>query len=148
MQSLLADIGVTFKLNPRLVRGLDYYTRTVFEWVTDKLGAQSAVCSGGRYDGLIAQLGGRDTPAVGWALGLERIVELVRAEGGDAAEEPVDAYLVAAGDDARRFGFRLVEGLRDRIPRAAALDRFAGGRLQSPVAPRRQERRALRVDRG
>ncbi len=118
VQSLLADIGVSFKLNPRLVRGLDYYTRTVFEWVTDKLGAQSAVCSGGRYDGLIAQLGGRDTPAVGWALGLERIVELVRAEGGDTAEEPVDAYLVASGDDARRFGFRLVEGLRDRIPRA------------------------------
>ena len=96
-----------FKLNPRLVRGLDYYSRTVFEWITDKLGAQSAVCSGGRYDGLVAQLGGRDTPAVGWALGLERIVELVRAEGGATAEEAADAYLVAAGDDARRFGFRL-----------------------------------------
>jgi histidyl-tRNA synthetase len=116
VQALLADIGVPYKVNPRLVRGLDYYTRTVFEWLTDKLGAQSAVCSGGRYDGLIAQLGGRDTPAVGWALGLERIVELVRAEGGDTAEEPVDAFLVAAGDDARRFGFRLVESLRDRIP--------------------------------
>jgi histidyl-tRNA synthetase len=116
VQALLADIGVSCKLNPRLVRGLDYYSRTVFEWVTDKLGAQGAVCSGGRYDGLIAQLGGRDTPAVGWALGLERIVELVRAEGGDTTEEPTDAFLVAAGDDARRFGFRLVEGLRDGIP--------------------------------
>jgi len=116
VQELLGDIGVPFKLNARLVRGLDYYTRTVFEWLTDKLGAQSAVCSGGRYDGLIGQLGGRDTPAVGWALGLERIVELVRAEGGDVAEEALDAYVVAAGDDARRFGFRVVEELRDRIP--------------------------------
>jgi histidyl-tRNA synthetase len=116
VQTFLSDIGVRFTLNPRLVRGLDYYSRTVFEWVTDKLGAQSAVCSGGRYDGLVTQLGGRDTPAVGWALGLERIVELVRAEGGGTAEEAADAYLVAAGDDARRFGFRLLEGLRDRLP--------------------------------
>ena len=74
-----------YTLNPRLVRGLDYYSRTVFEWVTDRLGAQSAVCSGGRYDGLVAQLGGRDTPAVGWALGIERIVELMQAEGIGAA---------------------------------------------------------------
>ena len=80
---MLADVGVEFRVNPRLVRGLDYYTRTVFEWLTDKLGAQSAVCSGGRYDGLVAQLGGHHTPAVGWALGIERIVELMRAEGGD-----------------------------------------------------------------
>jgi histidyl-tRNA synthetase len=116
VQALLADINVAYRLNPRLVRGLDYYTHTVFEWVTDKLGAQSAVCAGGRYDGLVAQLGGRDTPAVGWALGLERIVELVRAEGGGTAEEPLDACLVAAGDDARRFGFRLIEELRDRVP--------------------------------
>jgi histidyl-tRNA synthetase len=116
VQALLADIGVSYTLNPRLVRGLDYYTRTVFEWITDKLGAQSAVCSGGRYDGLVAQLGGRDTPAVGWALGLERIVELVRAEGGNTAEEPPDAYVVAAGETAGRFAFRVVEELRDRVP--------------------------------
>jgi histidyl-tRNA synthetase len=116
VQQLLADVGVAFTLNPRLVRGLDYYSRTVFEWVTDKLGAQSAVCSGGRYDGLVAQLGGKDTPAVGWALGLERIVELARADGGDLAEAPVDAFLVAAGDSARRFGFKVVEDLRDAVP--------------------------------
>ena len=116
VQQLLADVGVAFTLNPRLVRGLDYYSRTVFEWLTDKLGAQSAVCSGGRYDGLVAQLGGKDTPAVGWALGLERIVELARADGGDVAEPPVDAFLVAAGDAARRFGFKVVEGLRDAVP--------------------------------
>jgi histidyl-tRNA synthetase len=116
VQQLLVDVGVAFKLNPRLVRGLDYYSRTVFEWVTDKLGAQSAVCSGGRYDGLVAQLGGKDTPAVGWALGLERIVELARADGGDVAEVPVDVFLVAAGDVARRFGFKVVEELRDLVP--------------------------------
>ena len=116
VQQLLADVGVAFTLNPRLVRGLDYYSRTVFEWLTDKLGAQSAVCSGGRYDGLVAQLGGKDTPAVGWALGLERIVELARADCGDVAVAPVDAFLVAAGDAARSFGFKVVEGLRDAVP--------------------------------
>jgi histidyl-tRNA synthetase len=116
VQTLLGDIGVAFKLNPRLVRGLDYYTRTVFEWVTDQLGAQSAVCSGGRYDGLVAQLGGRDTPAVGWALGVERIVELLGAEGLAHAEVPADAFLVAAGLVERQFGFKAAEQLRDRIP--------------------------------
>jgi histidyl-tRNA synthetase len=116
VQRLLADVGVAFTLNPRLVRGLDYYSRTVFEWLTDKLGSQSAVCSGGRYDGLVAQLGGKDTPAVGWALGVERIVELARADGADVAEPPVDAFLVAAGDAARRFGFKVVEDLRDAVP--------------------------------
>lgn len=116
VRALLDDVGVGYTLNPRLVRGLDYYSRTVFEWVTDRLGAQSAVCSGGRYDGLVAQLGGRDTPAVGWALGIERIVELMQAEGIGADEAPVDAQLVAAGEAERRFGFKLVEQLRERVP--------------------------------
>jgi histidyl-tRNA synthetase len=116
VQSLLTDVGVNFTLNPRLVRGLDYYSRTVFEWVTDRLGAQSAVCSGGRYDGLVTELGGRETPAVGWALGIERIVELLQAEGAVCAEPPPDAYLVAAGDAERRYGFKLAEQLRDRLP--------------------------------
>jgi histidyl-tRNA synthetase len=115
VQLLLGDVGVPFRINPRLVRGLDYYTRTVFEWLTDRLGAQSAVCSGGRYDGLIAQLGGRDTPAVGWALGIERIVELMRVEGAATGPTPVDAYVVAAGDAARRRAFQWAEQLRDRI---------------------------------
>jgi histidyl-tRNA synthetase len=117
VQALLSDVGVPFTLNPRLVRGLDYYSRTVFEWVTDKLGAQSAVCSGGRYDGLVAELGGRATPAVGWALGMERIVELMQADGVAAAEDAPDVYLVAAGDAERRFGFELAERLRERLPR-------------------------------
>jgi histidyl-tRNA synthetase len=116
VQALLQDVGVPYTLNPRLVRGLDYYSRTVFEWVTDRLGSQSAICSGGRYDGLVAQLGGRDTPAVGWALGLERIVELMQAEGIGATEAPPDAHLVAAGDAERRFGFEVAEQLRARVP--------------------------------
>jgi histidyl-tRNA synthetase len=116
VQALLTDIGVSFTINPRLVRGLDYYSRTVFEWLTDRLGAQSAVCSGGRYDGLVAQLGGRDTPAVGWGLGIERVVEVLQAEGADGAETPADAYLVAAGEAERRYGFKLAEQLRDRVP--------------------------------
>jgi histidyl-tRNA synthetase len=116
VRALLGDIGVEYTLNPRLVRGLDYYSRTVFEWLTDRLGAQSAICSGGRYDGLVAQLGGRDTPAVGWALGLERIVELMQSEGIAADEAPPDAQLVAAGEAERRFGFGLVEQLRERLP--------------------------------
>jgi histidyl-tRNA synthetase len=116
VRALLGDIGVAYELNPRLVRGLDYYSRTVFEWLTDRLGAQSAVCSGGRYDGLVAQLGGRDTPAVGWALGIERIVELMQAEGIGAAEASPDAHLVAAGDAERRYGFELVERLREMLP--------------------------------
>ena len=116
VQQLLADVGVGFTLNPRLVRGLDYYSRTVFEWVTDRLGAQSAVCSGGRYDGLVAQLGGRDTPAVGWALGIERIVEVLEVEGRGGETPAADAHLVVAGEAERRYGFKLAEQLRDRLP--------------------------------
>jgi len=116
VKMLLSDVGIAFTLNPRLVRGLDYYSRTVFEWLTDRLGSQSAVCSGGRYDGLVEQLGGKPTPAVGWALGIERIVELMQAEGVAANEAPPDAYLVAAGDAERRFGFKLAEELRSRLP--------------------------------
>jgi histidyl-tRNA synthetase len=116
VQALLGDVDVEFRLNPRLVRGLDYYTRTVFEWVTDQLGAQGAVCSGGRYDGLVAELGGRDTPAVGWAMGVERVVELMRAEGWSGSERAPDVFLVTSGDRARRQGFAIVEALRDRVP--------------------------------
>jgi histidyl-tRNA synthetase len=116
VKALLAAVGVDFVINPRLVRGLDYYSRTVFEWVTDKLGAQSAICSGGRYDGLIAELGGRPTPAVGWALGIERVVEVMRAEGQEPAEQAPHACVVAVGDAARRKGFALAESLRRGIP--------------------------------
>jgi len=116
VKALLTDVGVDFVINPRLVRGLDYYSHTVLEWITDKLGAQSAICSGGRYNGLIAELGGRDTPACGWALGIERVVELMRAEGQEVAARAPDVYLVAVGDAASRKGFALAESLRRRMP--------------------------------
>lgn len=121
VQEFLSDVGIACTINRRLVRGLDYYTRTVFEWVTDKLGAQSAICSGGRYDGLIAELGGRDTPAVGWALGLERVVELMQVAGLELPERAPDLCLVAVGDAARRRGFALAESLRRELPGARVL---------------------------
>ena len=121
VQGYLADAHVPFTLNPRLVRGLDYYSRTVFEWVTDRLGAQGAVCSGGRYDGLIAQLGGRDTPAVGWALGVERVVELMRADGWNEPPQAPDVLVIGIGDAARRTSFAIAESLRDRLPRLRVL---------------------------
>ena len=89
----------------------------MFEWVTDRLGAQAAICAGGRYDGLVAQLGGRDTPAVGWALGVERVVELLRIEAAGGAEMRVpDVFVVSAGEEARRVAFGAAESLRDRLP--------------------------------
>jgi histidyl-tRNA synthetase len=116
VQALLTDVGIEYRLNPRLVRGLDYYTKTVFEWLTNRLGAQGAVCSGGRYDGLVAQLGGHDTPAVGWALGVERIIDLMRGDAADLPEQPPDVHLVGVGDAARRRGFVVAEELRASVP--------------------------------
>jgi len=121
VREFLTDVGVAFVINPRLVRGLDYYSKTVFEWVTDKLGSQSAICSGGRYDGLVAELGGRDTPAVGWALGLERVVDLMREDGVDLPLPAPHVCLVAVGDEARRRGFALAETLRREVAGLRAL---------------------------
>ena len=116
LQQLLSDAGQAYSVNPRLVRGLDYYTRTVFEWTTSKLGAQDAVCSGGRYDGLVAQLGGKPTPATGFAMGMERLVALMQEEGVDAVADAPDVYMVRVGDAAELAGFKMAERLRDAIP--------------------------------
>jgi histidyl-tRNA synthetase len=110
VQAILKDAGQPYEINPRLVRGLDYYNLTVFEWVTERLGAQAAVCAGGRYDGLFEQLGGKPTPACGFAIGLERVMALL---GGEAAGAAPDVYLVNQGEDAARFAFRVAETLRD-----------------------------------
>jgi histidyl-tRNA synthetase len=112
----LDALGIAYTVNPRLVRGLDYYSRTVFEWITDALGSQDAVCSGGRYDGLIAQLGGEPTPAIGFAMGVERVVELVRLAG--QAPQPVvpEVFLMAQGEAAQRGALALAETLRDALP--------------------------------
>ncbi len=115
LKALLDAAGVSYTVNPRLVRGLDYYSRTVFEWVTDALGSQGAVCSGGRYDGLVEKLGGRATPAVGWAMGIERFVALYGACGGESPTSDVDVYVAALGDGTLERAFALAEELRNSI---------------------------------
>ncbi|RLR17444.1 histidine--tRNA ligase, partial [Sodalis-like symbiont of Bactericera trigonica] len=125
---LLDLAGIPYTVNPRLVRGLDYYNRTVFEWLTTRLGSQGTVCGGGRYDGLVEQLGGRVTPAVGFAMGLERLLLLVQAVNPDfAAAARVDAYLVAAGDGVQREALRLAEQLRDDLPSLRLMTNYGGG---------------------
>ena len=114
VQQVLRDAGIPYEVNPRLVRGLDYYNLTVFEWITDRLGAQGTVCAGGRYDGLVEQLGGKPTPGCGFAMGVERLVTLIRESGGEPELEGVDVYLVHQGDAASRMAPRVAEGLRDQ----------------------------------
>ncbi|OGI45565.1 MAG: histidine--tRNA ligase [Candidatus Muproteobacteria bacterium RBG_16_65_34] len=113
VRATLDAAGVRYAINPRLVRGLDYYTRTVFEWTSERLGAQSAVCAGGRYDGLVEQLGGKSAPAAGFALGLERLAELLSVPAAVAAEASPQVYLALPGSDAERPGLLLAERLRD-----------------------------------
>jgi histidyl-tRNA synthetase len=109
----LDDAGVVYRVNPRLVRGLDYYNFTVFEWVTDRLGAQGTVCAGGRYDGLVAQLGGKPAPASGFAMGVERLLALMLETGAAPVARAPDAYLVNVGSLAGRFAMRAAEGMRE-----------------------------------
>ena len=131
LTAALDAAGVAYSVNPRLVRGLDYYSRTVFEWLTDRLGAQSAVCSGGRYDGLVAQLGGRPTPAIGWALGMERLVALVQ-DHAPVAGAP-HAYLVPVSEAAQPAAFALGEWLRDAVPGLRLVSHCGGGSLKSAM---------------
>ncbi len=125
--------GVAYVVNPRLVRGLDYYTRTVFEWITTDLGSQDAVCSGGRYDGLVAQLGGEPVPAIGWALGEERLVEIMRLQGLVGAAGQPEVYLVLAGDAAEAIGLGLAERLRDAVPGLRIEANCGGGSFKSQM---------------
>jgi histidyl-tRNA synthetase len=112
VQQLLKDAAIPYRINPRLVRGLDYYNLTVFEWVSDQLGAQGTVCAGGRYDGLVAQLGGKPAPACGFAMGIERLLALWQDQGHRHEAPAPDAYLVHQGEAAGRFAFRVAEHLR------------------------------------
>lgn len=113
LRANLEALGIPYEINPRLVRGLDYYNRTVFEWVTDRLGAQGTVCAGGRYDGLISQIGGKPAPACGFAIGVERILALIRENESDVAPKRTDIYLVHQGEAASRFAVIAAEFLRD-----------------------------------
>jgi histidyl-tRNA synthetase len=138
--STLRDIGVEYEINPRLVRGLDYYTRTVFEWINESSGAQNAVCSGGRYDGLIAQLGGEQTPAIGFAMGMERVVALLMQAGQIPAPAKPDVYVVLNGDRASAMGLGLVERLRNELPRRRFEINLGGGNFKTQF--RRADRSA------
>jgi histidyl-tRNA synthetase len=133
LKALLDVAGVAFTINPRLVRGLDYYNRTVFEWVTDALGSQGAVCSGGRYDGLVEKLGGRSTPAVGWAMGIERFVALYEVCGGKAPNADADVFVVAVGDGALQSAFTVAEDLRDAIANIRVELNLGGGSFKTQM---------------
>jgi histidyl-tRNA synthetase len=133
LKVLLDAAGVAYTINPRLVRGLDYYSRTVFEWVTDALGSQGAVCSGGRYDGLVEKLGGRSTPAVGWAMGIERFVALYEVCGGKAPNTDAEVFVVAVGEEALQSAFTVAESLRDAIAGIRVELNLGGGSFKAQM---------------
>ncbi len=132
---LLDEAGIAYTVNERLVRGLDYYNRTVFEWVTNSLGAQGTVCAGGRYDGLVAQLGGHATPSVGFAMGLERLVLLVQAVNPDfQPQRAVDVYLISSGEGTQSAAMRLAEKIRDAYPQVKLMTNYGGGNFKKQFA--------------
>jgi histidyl-tRNA synthetase len=133
LKALLDAADVSYTVNPRLVRGLDYYSRTVFEWVTDALGSQGAVCSGGRYDGLVEKLGGRATAAIGWAMGIERFVALYEACGGEAPLSNADVFIAALGTGTLERAFALAEELRDSIDGIQVEMNLGGGSFKSQM---------------
>ena len=134
LKALLTSAGIDFEINPRLVRGLDYYNLTVFEWVTESLGAQGTVCGGGRYDGLVEQLGGQATPAVGFAMGMERLVLLLDTLNQvDAQPALADVYLAMMGDNSQMAGFALAEQLRDQLPGLRVMSHCGGGNFKKQL---------------
>ncbi len=131
LKQRLDAAGVEYVVNPRLVRGLDYYNRTVFEWITDKLGAQGTICAGGRYDGLAGQLGGQETPACGFAMGIERIVALLEdSEFAKASEQSPHVYLIAMGEAAELRGMVFAEELRTQLPNLRLSMNCGGGNFK------------------
>ncbi len=127
---LLDAAGIEYTVNQRLVRGLDYYNRTVFEWITESLGSQGTVCGGGRYDGLVEQLGGKPTPAVGFAMGLERLVLMMETLGNTDVRRSVDVYMVTAGEGPMMAGMKLAEQLREQVPGLRVMTHFGGGNFK------------------
>lgn len=131
LRTQLDDLGIAYELNPRLVRGLDYYGKTVFEWVTDELGAQGTICAGGRYDGLIEQLGGKANHAIGFAMGMERILALVEQLDNVSIAPSVDVFMVRVGQEAERAGLLLAERIRDDIDGLKLQVNCGGGSFKS-----------------
>ncbi|RKR06909.1 histidyl-tRNA synthetase [Kushneria sinocarnis] len=144
LRTLLDTIGIEYVINPRLVRGLDYYDRTVFEWTTTALGSQGTICAGGRYDGLVEQLGGRATPAVGFAMGVERLILLLETLAliPEQAHDTLDVYVMALGDDGTRHALALGEQLRSRLPELRVQVHCGGGSFKSRI--RRADRSGAR----
>ncbi|MBW8186233.1 histidine--tRNA ligase [Shewanella nanhaiensis] len=131
---LLDAVGIQYVINPRLVRGLDYYNRTVFEWVTSSLGSQGTVLAGGRYDGLVEQLGGKDTPAVGFAMGLERIVLLLETlELTSDIPSTVDVYVTAMGDTSKIEAIKIAQALRSELPNLRVMSHCGGGNFKKQM---------------
>jgi histidyl-tRNA synthetase len=131
LRSILDDLGIQYEINYRLVRGLDYYGKTVFEWVTDELGSQGTVCAGGRYDSLIEQLGGRANHAVGFAMGMERLLALMETLDQFLVTQGLDVYMIRVGEKAEREGLRLAEILRNEIPLLKLQIHCGGGSFKS-----------------
>lgn len=133
LKALLDAVGVSYTVNPRLVRGLDYYCHTVFEWITEQLGAQGTVCAGGRYDGLVEQLGGKPTVAAGFALGIERLVALMEESGTTALDASPHVYVAMSGSEAERYGMLLAERLRNELPELRLLLNCGGGSFKAQM---------------
>ena len=129
---LLDSVDIRYQINPRLVRGLDYYNRTVFEWITEKLGAQGTVCGGGRYDGMVKHFGGPSTPGIGFSMGLERLVYLIeKQENQRFATKNSDIYFVIASNEAQGTAIKLAEKIRNELPEVRLLMHCGGGSFKS-----------------
>ena len=131
LTATLNDLGINYEINTRLVRGLDYYSKTVFEWVTDELGSQGTVCAGGRYDSLIEQLGGKPNYAMGFAMGIERLLALIETSGYVPVTRPVDVYMIRVGETAEREGLRFSETIRNEVPGLKLQVNCGGGSFKS-----------------
>ena len=131
LTTTLDDLGISYEIATRLVRGLDYYSKTVFEWVTDELGSQGTVCAGGRYDGLIEQLGGKPNFAVGFAMGIERLLALIEVSGNIPQTRVVDVFMIRVGDAAEREGLRFAEIIRNEVPGLKLQVNCGGGSFKS-----------------
>jgi len=132
LKASLEATGVPYTINPRLVRGLDYYCKTVFEWVTDELGAQGTICAGGRYDGLVEQLGGKATPAAGFALGMERILALLESQQQQSSPG-VDIYMVLLGEECEIKGLQLAEDIKEQVTGVKMITHCGGGSVKSQM---------------
>lgn len=133
LTAMLDAMSIEYVVNPRLVRGLDYYSRTVFEWITDDLGAQGTICAGGRYDGLVPQLGGKPTPAVGFAMGMERLIELIKTQAQQPEANAPDIYFIMAGEASIQAGLAIAEQLRSALPNLRLLSNCGGGSFKAQM---------------